>query len=189
MKGLIWGVGMLLAGILAWQVVSAAFVAPVLDEERPAIAVQQTAGDLTVTLRIVSAESGPNVLLAAIDGPDGRPAGAVTAVTLFPEMPGHDMAIALRAVPMERTGDGRFRAETPALDMFGVWNLSLAVVRPAGETTVSFQAQLAPTRPQVVLFAGLPLLALAVAMAGVLLLWRRGAFAAAPGSPQETPAP
>lgn len=177
---LVLAVGAALLGLLAWQVASALAEPLVLDESRPAIVQQRRSDGLLLTLALVSAQAGPNVVRVQVAGRNGG-AVPVERLTLYPTMPGHDMLLLSPTVETERTPTGDFRAETAAFEMFGTWDITVEAAGPAGTETTTFQVQIAPSKPQVVLFAGVPLALLGLGLAAVIVVWRRST--GRPGQP------
>ncbi|GEM_PF-4766169 len=170
---LIWAMTVGFGVLLLWQVSEAVGGSAPLDETHPALAAADPMPGGQVVLRLASAEAGHNIVLVRIEDAHGSPMPGVTKVTVFPEMLGHDMGTVTAAFETTRTGPGEFRADTNALEMFGTWVLRVAQYGDFGERINTFTLQLAPTRQQIVLFAGAPLTVLAAAIVALVIVSRR----------------
>lgn len=170
---LVWGAAAALTGLFLWQAGTALADPVLLDETHPAYVLQQRMDGSTVTLKVASAQAGPNILRVRVEQ-NGRPDPTVQQVALYPTMPGHEMLLLAGAIPTERMPDGEFRADTGTFEMFGTWDLVVGAQRaPESTATATFALQLAPTRPQIALFAGVPLTLLVLGLATLIVMWRR----------------
>lgn len=163
-----------LAVLLAAQVAGQVLPSRGGTEGDPAYRLTEPAQNGSLVLEVASGETGPNVLRVVALDSTGRPLPGVQQVTVFPEMIGHEMGAVSTAIQTSAAPDGRgYRAETNAFEMFGTWSLTVTASGPDIERTTRFQVQIAPTRPQLVLFAGIPLGILTAALLTLLLMWRR----------------
>jgi len=170
---LVWSTTAALTGLLLWQAGTALAESLALDEAHPAYVLQQQADGRAITLKVASPQSGPNILRVRIED-GGAIDPAVQQVVLYPNMPGHEMLLLAGSVTAERTPEGEFRADTGVFEMFGTWDLVVEVQRSTGApATASFAFQLAPSRPQMALFAGVPLTLLVLGLVAVIVMWRK----------------
>lgn len=181
-RWLTWSAAAALTTLFVWQAGTALAEPSLIDEAHPAYVLQERTGASTVTLKVGSPQSGANVIRVRVET-DGAIDPTVKQVTLFPNMPGHDMLLLAASVPTTQTSEGEFRADTGVFEMFGSWDLVVDVDHGVAQRTATFHFPLAPSRPQIALFAGLPLTLLALGLIAVIVMWRRSAGAPEPATP------
>ncbi|MSQ10907.1 MAG: hypothetical protein EXR52_07905 [Dehalococcoidia bacterium] len=181
-RWLTWSAAAALTALFVWQAGTALAEPSLIDEAHPAYVLQERAGASTVTLKVGSPQSGANVLRVRVET-GGAIDPTVDQVRLYPNMPGHDMLLLAASVPTTRTAEGEFRADTGVFEMFGTWDLVVEMNSGVTQRTAAFHFPLAPSRPQIALFAGVPLTLLALGLIAVIVMWRQSAGAPEPSTP------